>query len=403
MIVRLVTILTAILLLSVWVSSQDLRKFKGKLETELSPDMVHIYQRIFEATSARSVKFVPPLSRAANITSGMLTDQTLAEGKRAVFLVEESASNTFLGIDLDRDGTIRADERFRLKPNGGNAFETVIRLPIKHNIFKSFPVFIRFHAGFEHPQLPKTSRLLEQSVWTLAFGKVEVEGKSVLFQYPFDPLSPEMSTTKGLFGIDVDGDGSIRNEQFSAETSYATDEELVFRYGDIYLSTSSIDLKKNEIIVRERGKDEYFKIELEVGKVMPDFKFVDFDGKARSLSEFRGKYLLIDFWGLWCFDCLRETPFHVEAYERFKSRGFDILSINTDEDIDLVKDYMKKNGMEWTQARNDSVRQLIERDYRIQEYPSTLLLDPDGKVLVLDQKQLRGNQFILTLERILPK
>lgn len=400
---RFSTHVLVILSVSVAVNAQMLREFKGKLETELRPDMIHVYQRVFQETRSNAVRFVPTIKKGVRVTSGAFTDQTLPSGNRTAYLVEESDAVVFLGIDLNNDGTIGPKERFPFTPIDSRTFESVINIPITHPLFKSFPIFVRYYVGFRHPQLPRTSRLLEQSVWASAFGRVEIEGKHVLFQYPFDPLLPEMSTTRGLFGIDSDGNGVIHNEQFSAETSYANDDELVFRYGDMYLSTSSIDLKRNEVTVRERRKDEYFKIELELGKVMPDFKFIDFDGNERSLSEFRGKYLLVDFWGLWCFDCLQETPFHVAAYKRFKSRGFDILSINTDENIDPVKEYMKKNGMEWTQAKNESVRQLIERDYRIQEYPTSLLLDPDGKVLVLDQKQLRGNQLILTLERTLPK
>jgi len=384
-------------------SGQGLREFKGKLEGELRPDMVHTYQRVFQAIEAPSVRFEPAIPKGAALSFGNLTDQTVQTGRRTVFLVEVAKGESFLGIDLDGDRTIGRDERFALTRNADGTFQTIIDLPLKHPHFKSFPVFVKYHAGFKHPDLPATSRLLEQSVWALAFGNVDVLQKSVLFQYPFDPLSPVMSTTTGLYGIDVDGDGTILNQQFSPETSYARDDELVFRLGDIYLSTSRIDVNQNEITVRERNKSEYQKIELEVGKVMPDFKFVDFESKSRTLSDFRGKFLLIDFWGLWCFDCLQETPFHVSAYERFRERGFDILSINTDEDIEVVIDYMKKNRMKWTQAKNDSVRELIERDYRIQEFPSSILLDPDGKVLILDQKPLRGNQLIVTLEHILPK
>src|SRR5690606_39829680 len=87
--------------------------------------------------------------------------------------------------------------------------------------------------------------------------------------------------------------------------------------------------------------------------LMPAFDFIDFGGKERSLLEFRGKYVLIDFWGLWCYDCLIETPFHVKAYTLFKERGFDILSINTDEDIAPVVEYMKKHGITWTQANKE--------------------------------------------------
>jgi thiol-disulfide isomerase/thioredoxin len=136
---------------------------------------------------------------------------------------------------------------------------------------------------------------------------------------------------------------------------------------------------------------------------MPDFLFIDFEGKNRSLYEFKDKYVLIDFWGAWCIDCTYETPYHIEALKRFRNRGFDIVSLNTDEKIETAKSYIQKNKMDWTHATNDSIRRLVEETYRIQEYPSTVLIGPDAKVIVLNQKMLRGEHLIETLEKILPK
>ena len=136
---------------------------------------------------------------------------------------------------------------------------------------------------------------------------------------------------------------------------------------------------------------------------MPDFTFTDLAGKERKLSDFRGKYLMVDFWGVWCGDCTRETPYHLEAYKRFRKRGFEILGVDSDEKIETVKGYIAKNKMAWTQATNDSTKRLQQADYRLQEYPSTILLGPDGKVLVLNQHLLQGDALLQTLDRILPK
>ena len=155
--------------------------------------------------------------------------------------------------------------------------------------------------------------------------------------------------------------------------------------------------------MREREPKEYLRQELSVGAEMPDFSFVDFDNKKRSLSEFKGKYLLVDFWGLWCVDCRNEIPYQMDAYRRFRSRGFEILGMDSDEDPEKVKAVLQKNNILWPQARLDSIKTLIEATYRIQEYPSTILLGPDGKVLVLDQKKLKGEQLSQTLDQLLPR
>ncbi|MDQ6788333.1 MAG: hypothetical protein M3033_16130 [Acidobacteriota bacterium] len=73
------------------------------------------------------------------------------------------------------------------------------------------------------------------------------------------------------------------------------------------------------------------------------------------------------------------------------------------EKFEEVKTFLAKNKMEWTQAKLSSIKSLIDTAYRIQEYPSAILLGPEGKVLVLDQKELAGEKLYETLERILPK
>ena len=121
-----------------------------------------------------------------------------------------------------------------------------------------------------------------------ALGRVNINGRSVLFQYPFRPATTTISTTEGLFGVDTDGDGKINAARFSPEIGYTTNSELVFRLGDIYVSTERVDMVKNEITVRKREKAEYLRHELDLGKEMPNFEFTDLDREgplARRVSR----------------------------------------------------------------------------------------------------------------------
>lgn len=403
--IRLISSLFFAFAAVVSAGAQAPEEFRGGL-VGLSPDTVHIYQRVFKAMPVAKTRFVPAIEKGATLTQGELIDYRSPAGKLEVFLVEPAGKPPYICADLNKNGTIESKERFVLKAQDGTPedLDHALILPIDNTpLFTGFPIFVRYKRGFSHPKFAKTDRLILQSVWAHALGTVKIGGKSVQFQYPFDPQAPAISTTEGLFGVDADGDGMIKNEHFSPETSYAANDEAVFRVGDIYLSTFKIDLAKNEIVVRRRSASEYLRVDLEVGKEMPDFKFTDFDGKARSLAEFRGKYVLVDFWGVWCVDCLRETPFHVAAYERFRSRGFEILGLNWDDNKELAQAYLQKNKATWPQATKESIRTLVEVSYRIQEYPSTILLGPDGKVLVLDQDLLRDAALTETLDRLLPR
>jgi len=401
---NLLILLTFAIASTTSISAQPLERYRGAL-TGLIADTKFPMQRVFSSAPGKvRPRLVPDVERGATISVGNLRDPRI-NADVTVVLVEPKSRAPYLGVDADRDGTIGEKDRFVFSPISADStyLQAVVMLPIKHSTFDAVPVSVIYYRDLQHPSLKGTDRLVSQSVIIYSIGKVPINGKDVLFQYPFEAQSPTISTKEGLFGIDVNGDGDIYNEQFSIETSYAANEELVFRYGDKYLSTETIDTAKNEIVVRARDKSEYARVELELGKEMPDFEFVDFEGKPRSLKEFRGRYLLIEFWGVWCIDCVRDMPYNVQAYERFRSRGFELLGLNWDDNVAEAKSFLTKSKAPWTQARKDSIKRLTEVTYRIQEYPSTLLLGPDGKVLVLDQDRIQGEMLLRTLDQILPK
>ncbi|HEV7642333.1 MAG TPA: TlpA disulfide reductase family protein [Pyrinomonadaceae bacterium] len=403
---KLTIALVLLFFVPVMAFAQDAEQFTGKFDVQLQPDMFHFYERAFAPLSdGLKFKFSEKPAKGSVLTAGNINNETAANGKSKMVLVEPPDGMPFLAYDINVNGIIEANEQFVFAPSREerNALDVSVNIPVKNSLFKTFPIFIRYYRGFKHPQFPAENRLLQQSVWAFAMGHVSIRGQNILFQYPFEAAAGTTSTTEGLFGVDVNGDGKIRNEQFSPETSSANKSELVFRLGDLYISTAKLDLERNEIVVRKREKAEYLRHEIELAKEMPDFQFVDLEGKKQSLAGFRGKYLFIDFWGVWCGDCIRETPFQVEAYKRFRSRGLEILGLDWDDDIEKVKGYMKKANVTWAQARKESILTLVTDTYRIQEFPSSILLGPDGKVLVLDQQQLQGARLLETLDRILPK
>jgi len=384
-------------------------EYYGKLDAELVPNLKDLTSTVFKPLANLSkYKFVRPLEKDAVVSVGSLYDNRTKSGEGfEILLVEPKAENPYFYADLNANGAFEENERLLLiaSKDATDDFEQILKLPLKNAFYQTFPVALRYKRGFKHPNLKTGEKLVVQSYIAFAFGEVLINNKSVRVQYPFDPTEASISTTDGLFGIDVDGDRLIKYEPFSPETSYATKDEIVFRLNDQYLSTRSIDLTKNQIVMRLRPKREYLRLELEIGKEMADFSFVDFENKNRSLKEFRGKYLLIDFWGMWCVDCRRELPYQIEAYKRFGKRNFEILGLDSDEPekLEAVKTFLAKNRITWTQARFDSIKNLIEKSYRIQEYPSAILLDPNGKVIILDQKQLTGENLLETLDKILPR
>jgi hypothetical protein len=245
-------------------------EFYGKLDADLIPDLKEPFGVVFKQTAdLAKYKFIRPLEKDSVVSVGSLLDyRTGSQSKFEVLLVEPKAENPYFYADLNASGTFEENERFLPTASKNNAedFDQILKLPISNVFYKTFPVFMRFKHGFKHPNLKADERLVFQSYGAFAVGEVSINNKAVRVQYQFQPSESSISTSDGLFGIDTDGDGAILYEPFSSETSYATNDEIVFRLGDLYLSTSKIDLGKNQIVMRMRQKSDYQRAELETGK-----------------------------------------------------------------------------------------------------------------------------------------
>ena len=141
------------------------------------------------------------------------------------------------------------------------------------------------------------------------------------------------------------------------------------------------------------------------GPEVPDFAFVDFEGGHRTLSEFRGRYVLLDFWGSWCRPCRNEVPYMKEAYARFRPRGLEVIGMDYEEGASVaqVRGYLQQQGVTWTFATPDSVRGVIVDGFQVTSFPTLVLLDPAGRILPVPTRMLRGTQLAETLDKVLPR
>lgn len=139
-----------------------------------------------------------------------------------------------------------------------------------------------------------------------------------------------------------------------------------------------------------------------IGYMAPDFTLPDSSTKKKySLSSFRGKYVLVDFWASWCGPCKGEIPYMKTAYERFHAKGFEILSVSLDEKRDAWLNALKQFNMPWYQVSDSKgFRSVVNDLYPIPSIPKTLLLDKEGKIIATD---LRGDALDRKLEELLGK
>jgi len=97
-------------------------------------------------------------------------------------------------------------------------------------------------------------------------------------------------------------------------------------------------------------------------------------------EELEGKVVLVSFWGMWCGPCVAELPTLQEFADRFGGRGFRIIGVNSDEDVDRLREFLKQRNISWSQLLDGSTQGEIAREWRVSSWPMSYLLDREGIV-----------------------
>jgi peroxiredoxin len=128
----------------------------------------------------------------------------------------------------------------------------------------------------------------------------------------------------------------------------------------------------------------------DVGDNAPMFSLPDTSGHNVSLADFKGKYILIDFWATWCGPCMAEMPNVKKAYDQYKDKGFGIIGVSLDrpDSQELWKKVISRDQLAWIQVSDlkwwNSKAALA---YNVNSVPANFLVDPQGKIIA---KNLRG-------------
>ena len=129
-----------------------------------------------------------------------------------------------------------------------------------------------------------------------------------------------------------------------------------------------------------------------VGTQAEDFRLIDLDGKSQSLSQYRGKIVLVNFWATWCKPCTTEMPAMQAMYDKLRDKGFGVLAINEREDDIKVREHIKQYG--------HTFPVLMDRDNKVANQfgvfglPVSVFIDQEGRV----QEYIKGG--LLTEEKI---
>lgn len=135
-----------------------------------------------------------------------------------------------------------------------------------------------------------------------------------------------------------------------------------------------------------------------IGYPAVEFSQASPDGKQIKLSDFKGKYVLVDFWASWCGPCRAENPNVVMAYQKYKDKNFTVFGVSLDSNKDAWLKAVEKDNLTWPQVSdlkgwgND-----VAKLYGITSIPQNLLLDKEGKIIA---KNLRGADLEAKLEEL---
>ncbi|OUJ71972.1 TlpA disulfide reductase family protein [Hymenobacter crusticola] len=138
-----------------------------------------------------------------------------------------------------------------------------------------------------------------------------------------------------------------------------------------------------------------------VGQQAPNFTQQTPDGRQVSLADYRGKYVLVDFWASWCGPCRAENPNVIKVYNQFKDKNFDILGVSLDKDQAREKwlKAIQDDKLAWTQVSDlKGWENQVALLYRVQAIPQNFLIDPSGKIVATN---LRGEDLHATLSKLI--
>ncbi len=168
-------------------------------------------------------------------------------------------------------------------------------------------------------------------------------------------------------------------------------ERVITRFADVKVQGKSLG---------DLAKPMYYAVsKTAIGKAAPEITGKDLDGKTMKLSDFRGKVIVLTFWGTWCKPCMDMVPYEKKLVARLKDRPFVLLGVNFDRDRKKLDAVRKEKGMTWRSWVDDvESEKAISKRWDIRAWPTIIVIDHKG---VIRHKHLRGKHLDAVVDQLL--
>jgi hypothetical protein len=370
--------------------------FRGVLDPNLTPGQGLI------VTLERVIEPPVPIPDGAAVFAGSLLPMGAWEFR--VLLVEPRSESPFIFIDTDRNGAFDTAERFSFiatrHPLGRRRIRVALP-PARGSLFGHIPLEL----VLADDRLPAPSRqryLLQAGHYATA--KVRIDGRSYFFRYSIHPDTGTIDPANGHHLVDR---GHLNIDYLSSWQAWARGRPAVFRIGHRYVATTAVDAKTKTVVIETKTASDYRRLELSRGLAIPDFSFYDSKQRTYRLTDFRGRFVLINVWYPGCGPCEDQFPYLRAAAARFGHTELTILGFSHGYPRQgNLWDVSPTSPPEWIEAEPQSVRVLIDEWFQITAMPTPILLDREGRVSVLERRSqgerpLSGDELLRTLERVI--
>ncbi|WP_111309053.1 TlpA disulfide reductase family protein [Confluentibacter sediminis] len=185
---------------------------------------------------------------------------------------------------------------------------------------------------------------------------------------------------------------SIKDLQIDYIKSHLDEDYTAYLINELRINLKNEEVKDFYNVLDAKVKESkygkiisnYLKKSIDFTKGTPivDFTLKDLKGENVSLSSFKGKYVLLDFWGSWCGICRGKYPEYSKIYEKYRDKGFEIVGVSLDKDEHKWKRAVKNDNLHWTNLI-DSTGFLgdIAVTYKVWTVPIAYFIDPEGNII----------------------